>query len=113
VKYPRFQHKETNIKFQDPISRKTLALGGQEHHGQRGNLLPSMEKAKEEEGGGGLCPSLFGWRRSAAGGTIITAIITINFVVTLPQTYVIPCLNMVFDGIYYLPMTYCIAIMSE
>ena len=65
---------------------------------------------------GSLSPSLSRWRRSATGGTIITAIVFINVAVftnivitfltsfqrsTLLQPAVIPYLNMVLDAIYY------------
>ena len=42
-------------------------------------LLPSREKVKEEEEGGGLSPSRFRWHQNAAVAIIITAIFTNNF----------------------------------
>ena len=49
-------------------------------------LLPSSGEAKQEEEGGGLSPPLFRWRRSAAGGTIVTAIYTNNFAAVITNS---------------------------
>ena len=90
-----------------------------------GTLLPSRGQAKQGKEGGGLSPPLSRWRRSAAGGTIVTAIISINFAavinIFLPLYAAVyslsphfnPYLNMLFDAIYYYPMMCCICIMSE
>ena len=54
-------------------------------------LLPSREKVKEEEEGGGLSPPLCRWRRNAAGAIIVTAIynntsvIFTNIFITIPR----------------------------
>ena len=81
-------------------------------------LLPSREKVKEEEEGGGLSPPRFGWRRSATGAIIITAIFTNNFTAVITNSppsmqrcnTPSPCdnlyLNMVLNAIYYFPMMY-------
>ena len=60
VKPSRFQRREIDRKFQDPISGEALAPGRPKTPWTRGGtLLPSRGKAKqEEEGGGPLSPSL-------------------------------------------------------
>ena len=49
-------------------------------------LLPSREKVKEEEEGGGLSPPRFRWRRNAAGAIIVTAIYTNNFTAVITNS---------------------------
>ena len=91
-------------------------------------LLPSREKVKEEEEGGGLSPPRFRWRRNTAGAIIITAIYTntsvifTNIFITFPYlstavhspaTRCTLYLNMVLYASYYYPMMCCHPMMSE
>ena len=79
---------------------------------QRGTLLPSRGKVKEEEEGG-LSPPLSRWRWNPAGAIIITAIYTNNFTAIITNSYPPLCssvtplftrcnlyLNMVLNAIY-------------
>ena len=91
-------------------------------------LLPSKEKVKAEEEGGGLSPLASGGAGALPGAIIITAIfantsaIFTNISITFPLLYPVVhspasrCtlyLNMVLYASYYYPMMCCHPMMSE
>ena len=91
-------------------------------------LLPSREKVKEEEEGGGSLPLASGGAGTPPGAIIITAIFTntyaifTNISITFPSlstavhspaTRSTLYLNMVLYASYYYPMMCCHPMMSE
>ena len=127
VKPPRFQRRETDRKFQDPISGEALAPGRPKIPWTRGgNLLPSRgrpSKKKKEgaslplsPGGAGVSPGEPSWRRSSPTTSPPSSPSFPLFVqrctLSLSPLYNL-YLNMVLDHIYYYPMMCCTSIMFE